>query len=122
MRKHFNYLYQIQSCSDITLDDIGNICMQASNDRGDSWILLIRTSLGFCYLVEYGPFSLDEHQENYVYSRYEKFEYSEYKLEKKIDKFLNDSKKIITQVEIIDEDEARQNIKNVMEVLYESYK
>lgn len=121
MKQSFNYLY-IQSSQDtIEIEDIGNIIIEANNDLGQSWLLWISTLLGFSYIIEYGPYSQVGKFSEYVNSNFQRIEYSEYKLEKKIDKFLNEPKRFITQVSFIDEHEARQKIKNMVEVFDEAH-
>lgn len=121
MRSSFNYLYMTEAQDVLDIEDIGNVCIQANNDVGQNWILYIKTSLGFSYIIEYGPFQYNKNTE-YLNSTFQRIEYSEYKLEKKIDKFLNEPRRMITQVQFIDEDEAFELIKNVVEVMNESYK
>lgn len=121
MRSSFNYMYETEAQDVLDIEDIGNVCLQASNDAGQNWILWIKTSLGFTYFIEYGPFNYNRNTE-YLNSNFQRIEYSEYKIEKKIDKFLNEPRRLITQVNFIDEDEAFELIKNVVEVMNESYK
>ena len=120
MRSSFNYFYTTTAEDCIDIEDIGNVCIQASNDTGQNWILLIRTKLGFSYILEYGPFFYGKITE-YLSHTFQRIEYSEYKLEKKINKFLNEPKRVITQVQIRDEEEALELMTNVVEVMNESY-
>lgn len=120
MRSSFNYLYETSALDVLEVDDIGNTCIQASNDLGQNWILQIKTKLGFSYIIEYGPYYYNKITE-YLNSSFQRIEYSEYKLQKKIDKFLNEPRRIITQVKFIDEDEALESIQSVVEVMNESY-
>lgn len=115
MRYRVNYLYETTSNDSIDIEDIGNVCLLVNNDLGQNWVLLIKTILGITYILEYGPFYYHKNSD-YVYSCFQKIDYSEYKLKKRIDKFINDPKRVITQVQFIDEDEARLLIKSVVEV------
>lgn len=120
MRSSFNYFYTTTAEDCLDVEDIGNVCIQASNDAGQNWILLIKTKLGFSYILEYGPFHYGKITE-YLNHTFQRIEYSEYKLEKKIDKFLNEPRRLITQVQFKDEDEALELMTNVVEVMNESY-
>lgn len=120
MRSSFNYFYTTMAEDCLDVEDIGNVCIQASNDAGQNWILLIKTRLGFSYILEYGPFYYTKITE-YLNHTFQRIEYSEYKLEKKIDKFLNEPRRLITQVQFKDEDEALELMTSVVEVMNESY-
>ena len=110
----------LQSSNDsVSVEDIGNCALQAYNDLGDSWILIVYTSLGFSYIIEYGPIKNNQ-STDYLFSRFDKIEYSEYKLEKRIDKFLNDPKRMITQVIECDIEDALLLVRNVAEVFNEA--
>ena len=51
MRSSFNYFYTTTAEDCLDVEDIGNVCLQASNDAGQNWILLIKTKLGFSYIL-----------------------------------------------------------------------
>lgn len=121
MKSSFNYSYKATAEDCIDIPDVGNVCLQASNDVGQNWVLLIKTKLGFSYIMEYGPFYYDRITE-YLNHTFQRIEYSEYKLEKKIDKFLNEPRRLITQVQFKDIDETLDLMTNVVEVMNESYK
>lgn len=121
MKQVFNYMYTQSSMDELEVEDIGNVIIEANNDLGQFWLIWISTQFGYCYIVEYGPYYKNNKQTDYLYQKFEKIEYSEYKLEKKIDKFLNDPKRFITQVDFIDEDTARNIICSVVETRDESY-
>lgn len=120
MKNSFEYLYLTQSNDSIEIEDIGNCAILANNDMGQTWVFIIKTLLGFSYIIEYGPY-YNYKLTDYLNSSFQKIEYSEFKIKKKIDKFLNDPRRMITQVQLIDEDEALNKIDNVAEVFNESY-
>lgn len=112
MRKTFDYLYQENPLDSIEVEDIGNCVIQAFNDMGYEWYLIIETSLGDSYIQEFGPFFPDI--ENYFpkgfkYNFY-KLQYKESKLSKIIENFINDPKKLITQVLCIEEEIAYKKL------------
>ena len=113
---HFDYMARVVVDDSIDIDDIGNCCVQANNDRGQTFYLLIKTKLGWTEIVEYGPIEIDKVELPYkVYYSYVKQEYNERKIASRIDKFLNDSSAGITQAMLIDEDEARIHIRSMVE-------
>ena len=120
MRNRFNYAYESTSNSDIQIDDIGNVALEGINLQGQKFILYIKTILGFTYILEYGPYCNDERLINFCKSQFQKIEYSEYKINKIIDKFINNPRYMIYQVEEIEEQEARDNIRPILEVFDES--
>lgn len=113
-------MYLQSSYDSFSVEDIGNCSLRAYNDLGQSWLLVIQTILGFSYILEYGPLNNNGEIPNYLFSRFDKIEYSEYKLEKRIDKFLNDPKRLITQVEEYDLNEALLLMRNAAEVFNEA--
>ena len=59
---------------------------------------MIKTIMGITKIIEYGPYNIDlglQHEDSVVYS-YKKIDYSEYKINNIIDKFLNNPKRCIT--------------------------
>ena len=114
-------MYTQSSADTFTIEDVGNVCLVARNDSGDIWILVIKTLLGFCYILEYGPLNHNPLSQNYLISKFNKLQYSEYKLTKRIDNFLNDPKRMITQVDECNEEEAFSYMKSVVEVFHEAY-
>lgn len=99
----FEYLCRITTDATIDIPDIGNVILDANNDRGDRYIFFIRTVYGLSTIIEYGPISLDGKSiGDFFSSRYDRIEYSDYHIAKRINSFLNDAKKTITQVRIVD--------------------
>ena len=110
----FEYLKTSQYQDSIEIESVGNCALQAINDEADSWILLINTELGSSIVIQAGPINLDfdEIGDNVYISR-SKFEYNEKRLYKIIFDFINNPKKIITSVEIIDKDLCKNILKKL---------
>ena len=114
MNKSFDYLYELVSQDSINIEDIGNTCIHILNDLGYEWYMLIYTDLGTSYIKTMGPFYVD----NKFFSKgfkfeYYSFQYSESKLSTKIDNFINDPKKLVTQAFICNEDEFFKKLKEI---------
>ena len=115
---NFDYLCTTIVGNNLEVDDIGNCAIRAYTDYADEYYLVIKTSLGWTEIVEYGPIvqDLDTLSEKMMYT-YDRFEYSEYKIEKRIDKFLNRRDKIITQAFVTDIEEIKPLIKDFLSEL-----
>lgn len=114
---NFPYLYVQQNLDSIDIENIGNVSLQLNNDLGDCWFLIIKTSLGWTTIHEFGPLNASNTEElgyHFQY-KYDKQEYNDTKLIKRIDKFMNDPKKMITQIFFIDGDEALTSLHNIHE-------
>ena len=84
----------------IEIDDVGNICLQLFNDLGYYWIIETRTQHGQTEIRTYGALS-DSHKGftdlGFMFNC-TRLEYNDTKIKNFIDKFINDSKKGISQV------------------------
>ena len=83
----------------IDVIDIGNVCLNALNDYGQEWYLMINTELGWTTIKEFGPLLVDtDNIAPYFDYKMFQYEYSDKKIAKVIDKFINNQKRMITQV------------------------
>ena len=105
MRGYFDYFYTTKVNAQLSVDNIGNCAIKANDDYGNIYILLIKTKSGLTYIVEYGPYN-SEDKPNHIIYLFDKFEYNEYKIEKRIEKFLTSSSREITQAEEVEEEEV----------------
>ena len=121
MRQRFNYSYVQTSSADIQIEDTGNVILRGINLMQQYWILYIKTYLGYTSVFEYGPYIKTNQPLYYSSQTFQKFQYSEHKIHTIIDKFINNPKRMIIQVEEISEEEARDDIQPIMEVFDESY-
>ena len=115
----FDYLYEVQATGSVEIEDIGNVVLSAVNVLlGQEYFLIIQTEYGKTKIIEYGPIFVDmESEPNFVSCYYSCIDFSHSKLSTTIDKFLNNPKRLISQVQIIELDEARERIKDVMTFL-----
>ena len=95
MKNNYSYLRQISFMDSVSVDDIGNVVLDGYNDIGDRYILIIRTVLGISRILEFGPIQDGAH--TYCKCTFQQMDYNDVKIDKIIDKFLND-KKMLTQV------------------------
>ena len=97
----FEYLQRIIVDGQLDVDNIGDCVIQANTDLGEEYFLIIKTELGWTEILDYGPCvpDLDLLPLNYNI-KYSRIEYNQSKLERVIDKFLNDPKRAITQAKV----------------------
>lgn len=116
----FEYCQRIMVEAQIDIPDIGECAILARTDLGEEFYLLIRSELGYCHVVEYGPSipDLSVLPASVTYT-YDYFEYSQYKLEKRIEKFLNNSKRGITQAQVVEVGDILPHFRNLATVIFQ---
>lgn len=97
----FDYLERVVVEGQLDVENIGDCVLLGRNDLGEEFYLVIKTELGWTEVVDYGPCTPDLNMLPLNYNiKYSRFEYNQSKLERLIDKFLNDPKKFITQANV----------------------
>lgn len=115
MEKSYNYFETSTFLGQLDVDDIGDCTIEANNDQGLVYYLIIKTIYGITHCLETGPFMIDFNELPKVSSiKYLSFEYSDKRINKIIDSFLNDPNRGITQAKIIDEQEVYENSKDIL--------
>ena len=116
----FEYLQRIVVDGQIDIENIGQCFLRAFNDFGEEFYLLIKTDLGITEVLEYGPCTPDlELLPPSYHVSYDRFDYSQTKIERIIEKFLNNPKRAITQVEeFSDLSELRDNLVNPVDKVF----
>ena len=110
----FEYMRVTTAMDSIDVEDLGNVCLRASNDNADEWYMQTKTSLGWVELKQFGPLKINSDQFDYFFNFfYQKFEYSDKKLSKIISDFINNPKKSITIAEIISEESFNEKLMEV---------
>jgi hypothetical protein len=98
----FEYLQRVVVDAELNVDDIGQCVILGRNDIGEESYLLIRTEMGWTEQITVGPVCPDiEILPFNVAILYSRYEYNQGKIERAIDKFLNDPKKMISQAEVV---------------------
>ena len=114
----FEYLERVVVEAQIDIENIGDFNLLCRNDIGEEFYMIVRTELGWTELLEYGPYSPDLELLPLNYTvKYSRFEYNQGKLERAIDKFLNDPKRMISQAQIVEFDEIRDFLVNPIDRL-----
>lgn len=98
----FEYLQRVIVDAELNVDDIGQCVILGRNDIGEEHYLTIRTEMGWTEQIIVGPVCPDiEILPFNVAILYSRYEYNQGKIERAIDKFLNDPKKMISQAEVV---------------------
>ena len=102
----------------IDIEDTGNCAIKAYNDNGSCYVLIIETSLGISRVFQYGPAVHDlDLLPKSVNCSFKRIEYSDYKIHKVIDEFLNNGYSGITQAFVVDKDEALNECRSIIEYM-----
>ena len=114
----YEYLYETKATGFLEIENIGECCLIANNDFLQEQVLIVSTTMGKTKIIQYGPIFVDNVQPptDIQYSFYE-FDFSDYKIDKRIDKFINDPKFRTTQVRVVELDEALDRIIDLREFL-----
>lgn len=110
MRKSFEYYYQpAQAIGNLDVENIGECNILANPDIEKFYILTVRTEHGFTKVSKFGPVIPDKNDLQYIVDVFKfeltTFEYSESRIIKQIDGFLNSHN--ITQAREIDNEELK---------------
>ena len=112
----FEYSHIITAQEQIDIDDVGNTSIQCFTPYGETKILIIRTIDGITEIIDYGYINADiEELPDKVNYSYQRMEFSQPKLIKIIDKFINDP--LVAQVFEISFQEAKSKIKNLIDCM-----
>ena len=105
----------------LDVDDIGNCAIEANNDEGNYYYMVIETNLGFTKIFEYGPVQPDFNEMcKSVTCTFDRIEFNEKKISKRIYSFLNAPGKNITQAQIVDKEYALDGCKDIIEYMRNS--
>ena len=115
----FEYLQRVVIEAQLEVDNIGQCVILGNTDFGEEYYIVIATELGWTEVLEYGPITPDLSllPLNYNIS-YSRFEYNEYKIERIIDKFLNNPKRGITQARVVELADIRQYMINPIDKVF----
>lgn len=117
----FEFNQQLAPQSLIDIDEVGNFALEAWNDEGYYWYLIIKTCLGLSAVASCGPVIPDFDTVPSGYSSsYDTIPYKEDKLNKTINFWLNDKSKKLIDAHVISTEEALSQFKSVADAI-ESY-
>lgn len=115
----FEYLQRVVVDATLEIDNIGECALQARNDLGEEFYLMIHTNTGWTEIIEYGPSTPDiTLLPRSISYKYDRFEFNSAKIERLIDKFLNDGKRMISQAQIVEVDDIRDFIVSPLDKVF----
>lgn len=115
----FDFANELKATNFIDIDNIGNFALEAINeDDGFYYYLLTKTTLGTSTIIHYGPVIPDINRlpDNYSIN-FERVKFNDKKIVMWINKWLNDKFRHITSAYIIDENQFKDNYKDVKEYI-----
>lgn len=115
----FDYLYEVQATGSIEIEDIGNTVLNAVNDLFmQEYFLIIQTEYGKTRIAQYGPLFVDQQTlPTFINIHFEEIDDSSHKIETIIEKFLNNPKYRISQVQEIDFERAKERLYELVEFI-----
>lgn len=130
MKSTFDYKYEKTGLAQLVINDLGNCSIEADkviragtpNEEIISYFLIVRTLEGKMSVFEYGPTIIkkdwtDGLSYDNCYCSYYEVDYSDYKLQKIIDKFLNDPKRGITVAKTVKASDALNSCVSIVDYM-----
>lgn len=116
----YNRQYAPQDC--LYIDNMGDVSIEASNDEGMLFYLILVTKRGTSTMLTFGPVVPDIYELPSGYSvQLEEFDFETDKAQKKVSMWLNDRKKI-TKATIVTVPDALSQLRDAGSYLSELWK
>lgn len=115
MKASINYLPESSFLASVEVDNVGEVALILYNDVGQEWYVLHTTNLGRTKTYMFGPLLPDDNTlrlKSFSFE-YSEVEYNDGKLLKSLERFIQDTKKNITQVFEIDKETVLDRYKNI---------
>ncbi len=114
----FEFNKELKAQNFVDIPNIGEFGLECWNDVGQSYYVFVKTILGETYMATCGPVLSDVNELFMGFSiSYTHFGYSEMKLAKAINLFLNDKYRAIIGAEVIPLDDCIEQFKDVKKYL-----
>lgn len=110
----YDYYVVPQASASLELSDPGNCAILANTDIAQFYCMIIKTDLGWTEVIKFGPvfLDMDELPKSVTYT-YDRFEFSQHRIDKAIDNFLNPRGALITQAMEVSKEEAKSIIRDL---------
>lgn len=116
----FEFSVQRTFKESIDVVDMGNTALRCTSKTMNIYYIIIKTVMGKTSILKFGPVCPDlEVLQNDFFVNYKKLDYKETAIFKEIDKFINDYKKEINEVEEITEYEAWKDFPAIQQLFKE---
>lgn len=113
----FSYLYTMQATGFIDVDNIGEVALSIRNDFAQERIIIVTTDLGETTILRFGDRYDSGDVNDSSFLLMDRMQFNSVKIERIVDKFINDSKFCTTQVIEITKEEALDRIIDFRESL-----
>ena len=114
----YEYLYETKATGFLEVENIGEVCLLAHNDFLQEQLLIVHTDMGKTKILQFGPVYVDNVQPPTSCSfTFSEIDFNDYKIDKAIDKFINDAKFRTTQITVIELEDALDRIIDLREFL-----
>lgn len=118
MQVSIEFNQQLMPQSVVDVDELGQFALEAWNDDGYYYYLIVRTSLGTTSIASCGPVIPDVDMLPSGFSMsLDKVPYKEDKLSRTVSMWLNDRSKKLTNAQLMDIDEAIDQFRDLKEYL-----
>ena len=115
----FEYLQRVIIDAELEVENIGDCVLLGRNDLGTEFYLILTTDLGWTECIEYGPCTPEFEELPHDYTiKYSRFEYNQTKIERIIDKFLNNPKYSVSQAQVVDLTDIREFLVNPIDKVF----
>ena len=104
----------------LDVENVSNCAIEANDDLGNFYYLIIKTKMGVSNVLEFGP--INEYDiTGMAYQKYKRAEINEKKLQKIIYDFLNNDLRKITQAQEISFDTAYEKYPSLLEYMKKDF-
>lgn len=118
MQMTLEFDQQLQYQNYVDVEEIGQFALEASNDEGMYWYIVVRTIMGTTTIATCGPVVPDiDILPNGFSTTLTKMPYKEDKLGKTIGFWLNDKSKKLTTARVLDIEEAINQFRDLKDYL-----
>lgn len=117
----FGYVRRVTEDDTLEIDDVKNCTIKANSDMGDSYYLTISTDNGWSTVLECGPISDIQipGKARYITWNYSYMPADSRKISKIIEVFLNNPRRAITQAEVCEYDDIKNELINPLDLIEE---
>ncbi len=104
----------------LDIENISNCAIEANDDLGNFYYLIIRTKMGVSNILEFGPINVYDITGT-AYQKFKRAEINEKKLQRIIYDFLNNDLRKITQAQEISFETAYEKYPSLLEYLKKDF-
>lgn len=115
-----DYFLQTIVNGSLEIENVKNCAIEANDDMGNYYYLIIKTNMGISNVLEYGPVNKYEISGT-AYQKFKRAEINDIKLKKIVSDFLNNELRKITQAKEVPFEVAYENYPSLLEYLKKDF-